>query len=216
MTNTLSASLEDYLEIILDLSEKEIEARITDIAERLNIAKASVSQAIKHLKELGLIEHEKYGAVALTDRGRQKAIEVRRRHKTISRFLVEVLGVDPKIAEKDACLMEHVVSPQTFERLVEFLGTYNNISYKGKGEKNLPSVNTKSLDELMPGTKGKVIKIGSKGHVRRKLLDMGLTPGAEFNVKGAAPMGDPIEIEVKGYCLTLRKKEAANIFVEVL
>lgn len=74
---------------------------------------------------------------------------------------------------------------------------------------------TKPLKELKPNEKGKVVKVGGRGSVYRRLLDMGLVAGTEVEVERVAPLGDPIEVKVKGYHLTLRKEEAANIQVEV-
>jgi len=74
---------------------------------------------------------------------------------------------------------------------------------------------TKRLSELEPKEKGNIIKVGGKGSIRRRILDMGVVSGASVEVERAAPLGDPIEIRVKGYYLTLRKEEAENILVEV-
>jgi len=71
------------------------------------------------------------------------------------------------------------------------------------------------LRELKPGQIGKVIKISGSGSVHRRILDMGIVKGAEIEVERVAPLGDPIEVKIKGYHLSLRKEEAANIFVEV-
>lgn len=73
----------------------------------------------------------------------------------------------------------------------------------------------KVLSELKKGDKGKIIKIGGKGPVHRRLLDMGLVAGSEVEMQRVAPLGDPIEIKVKGYNLSLRKEEATSIEVEV-
>ncbi|MEN8905451.1 MAG: metal-dependent transcriptional regulator [Clostridiales bacterium] len=121
MLNTLSASLQDYLEAILELEESENQVRITDIAKRLKIAKASVNQSIHKLKELELVIQQMYGPVLLTNEGRDIAIKIRDRHRKLRKFLIEVLNVKPEVAEKDACSMEHVVSPQTMDKLTEFL-----------------------------------------------------------------------------------------------
>lgn len=80
----------------------------------------------------------------------------------------------------------------------------------------MSSVIKKALSELRTGEQGEIIRITAKGPVRRRILEMGVTPGTKISVKGVAPLGDPIEILVKGYRLSLRKKEAANVFVEVL
>ena len=74
----------------------------------------------------------------------------------------------------------------------------------------------KLLNELEKGEKGRIVKIGGKGSVHRRLLDMGLVSGSEVEMQRVAPLGDPIEIKVKGYNLSLRKEEAASIQVEVI
>lgn len=74
---------------------------------------------------------------------------------------------------------------------------------------------TKPLNQLKPKERGKVVKIGGSGGIHRRLLDMGLVSKTEVEVERVAPLGDPIEIRIKGYHLTLRKEEAANIYVEV-
>jgi Fe2+ transport system protein FeoA len=73
----------------------------------------------------------------------------------------------------------------------------------------------KSLAELKPREKGRVVKVGGKGSGRRRIIDMGLVSGAEIEMERVAPLGDPIEVKVKGYHLSLRKEDAANIYVEV-
>ena len=120
----LSSSIEDYLEAILALSEidpQDQSVRVTDIAERLQIAKPSVTAALNVLKEKGLVTQERYGKVFLTPEGRKRALVVQRRHRVLRKFLVDGLGVGEKVAENDACLMEHAVSPETMEKLIEFL-----------------------------------------------------------------------------------------------
>ena len=73
----------------------------------------------------------------------------------------------------------------------------------------------KLLTELEPGEKGRIVKIGGKGSIHRRLLDMGLVSGSEVEMERVAPLGDPIEIKIKGYNLSLRKEEAASIQIEV-
>jgi len=74
----------------------------------------------------------------------------------------------------------------------------------------------KRLSELKCGEKGRIVKIGDGGGFRRRLLDMGLVPGSEVEMERVAPLGDPIEIKVKGYNLSLRKEEADSIHVEII
>jgi ferrous iron transport protein A len=73
-----------------------------------------------------------------------------------------------------------------------------------------------TLNNLRPGEKARIIKVLSKGTVRRKLMDMGLVPGSEIEVIRTAPLGDPIEFRIKGYSLSIRKQEAVNIVVDTV
>lgn len=114
---------ENYLELILEISQGQQEpVRSVDIARRLGVSRASVSKALSVLREAGMVEPAYYGKVVLTEAGRQRAAEVRRRHDLLCRYLCEVLGVPREIAEKDACRMEHVVSSEMIDRLSEALG----------------------------------------------------------------------------------------------
>lgn len=72
-----------------------------------------------------------------------------------------------------------------------------------------------TLRELRPGQKGKVTAIGTTGLMKRRIMDMGVTPGVEVRVIKTAPLGDPIEVNVRGYELSLRKEEAAQVYIEV-
>jgi len=72
----------------------------------------------------------------------------------------------------------------------------------------------KSLEELKPGEKGRIVKVGGDGSIVRRFRDMGLVTGSEVEVERVAPLGDPVEIKIKGYHLALRKEEAASILVE--
>lgn len=118
---SMSPSQEDYLEAVLFLEKEGKTVRVTDIADYLDVSKASVNKAISLLKEAGMVEHEHYGTIDLTPEGRKKAEQVALRHHTLKRFLNKVLGVDEETAEQDACMMEHVISQQTMNKLVEYM-----------------------------------------------------------------------------------------------
>jgi len=74
----------------------------------------------------------------------------------------------------------------------------------------------KTVDKLSPREKGRVIKLGSSGDLRRRIIDMGITTGVEITMVKIAPMGDPIQINVRSYELSIRKSEAKEIIVEVV
>ena len=73
----------------------------------------------------------------------------------------------------------------------------------------------KSLQELKPGEVARVVRVSGSGSIQRRILDMGIVKGTEIEVERVAPLGDPIEVKIKGYHLSLRKEEAVNIFVMV-
>jgi DtxR family Mn-dependent transcriptional regulator len=116
----MTESLEDYLEMVSFLSD-EGAVRVTDIASRLGVSKPSVLNALKTLEEQGLLEHGHYQGVTLTQRGKQKASEIRKRHYFLTDFLVTLVGVSSQIAERDACKMEHVLSPETLKKMQELM-----------------------------------------------------------------------------------------------
>lgn len=117
----LSSSLEDYLEAILDIRTANGRVRITDISSYLNVQKSSVNSAIRKLKNLNLVMHEKYEDIVLTKQGEIEANRVRNRHDVLFEFFADFLGVKKTEAEKDACRIEHAIGPNTFERLKKFI-----------------------------------------------------------------------------------------------
>lgn len=117
---TLSESLEDYLEIILQLQQEKRIARVRDIALRKGVSNASVSNALARLDRDGFVRHEAHEFVELTERGEELARRVLRRHEFLISFLREVLQVSAETAETDACAIEHQVSSETLERLASF------------------------------------------------------------------------------------------------
>ena len=121
MVREQSGSMEDYLEAIAVLREQVGVVRVTQIGKMLRVKKPSVTSALKKLSEEGLVRHERYGYVELTAEGEKIAQDVFRRHKTLQRFMADILGVDPEIAAEDACKMEHSLSPASLERLAKFV-----------------------------------------------------------------------------------------------
>ena len=110
----LLESGENYLETILVLTKKNGSVRSIDIADAMQFTKASVSRAMSILKLDNYIIMHPDGSILLTKEGQKKATAVYDRHVTLTRYINEVLGVDVEIAEKDACRIEHIISPETF------------------------------------------------------------------------------------------------------
>lgn len=112
----MNSSGENYLETILVLSKKLPVVRSVDIATELDFKKPSVSVAMKKLRTSGHITVSPEGYIHLTDSGKAIAEQIYERHTLLSSWL-ERLGVDPEVAARDACLIEHIISPESFEAI---------------------------------------------------------------------------------------------------
>lgn len=116
----INESAENYLETILVLSRKLPVVRSVDIATEMNFKKSSISVAMKNLREKGHITVSDAGFITLTKSGREIAEMIYERHTFISGWLVS-LGIDEKTAAEDACRMEHVISPESFAAIKNYV-----------------------------------------------------------------------------------------------
>jgi DtxR family Mn-dependent transcriptional regulator len=132
--DNLSASLEDYLEVIFNLAGESNVARSKDIAELLNVSRSSVTGALRVLKKKGLVNYKPYDFVTLTDTGRAAAEEVTKKHNILKSFFVNVLDVDINIAQQAACKAEHTLGPEVIARLLCFI---EFVTQSGKSGHNL-------------------------------------------------------------------------------
>ena len=120
--NKVSMSHEDYLEAIVMLGgTPERAVRSVDIANKLGVSKASVSKAIATLKDNGYVVQPYYGDITLTPEGLEYGKSVLERHELLTRFLHKALGIPSEVAEEEACLMEHAISDESFEKWVAYI-----------------------------------------------------------------------------------------------
>ena len=117
----LSASLEDYLETILQIITEKKAARAKEISNRLKVSRASVTEAFRSLADKGLINYSPYEVITLTPKGREVAKDVVRRHQALKNFFIKILAVDETIAEQGACRIEHAAPREIIERLNYFV-----------------------------------------------------------------------------------------------
>ena len=113
---TMTQSLEDYLEAVYILISEDRPAQVRDVAKMLSVKMPSVVKAIHELKRLGLVTQKPYAAIELTVKGARVAKHVLNRHTLLRSFLMQ-LGVSRRNADKDACLMEHILSAETIDRI---------------------------------------------------------------------------------------------------
>lgn len=123
--HSLTRAGEDYLEsiyrLLLDSGEPDGSVRSVDVADQLEVSKASVNKALNQLKDMGMVTQSRYGRVTLTSEGEKYAKIVWRSHRALRAFLQTDLGVEPETADEEACLMEHALSADTMTRLIDYL-----------------------------------------------------------------------------------------------
>jgi len=128
--------MEDYLETIYLQDLEGQTAKVKNIADVMGVSKPSVTEALSVLQDRGLVLHQKYGDIELTEKGRHTAEEIYYRHKLLRSFFSEILMLDEEVAEDDACKVEHLISNETAQRVETLLNfirqsTSNGSDFKG-------------------------------------------------------------------------------------
>lgn len=118
----MSMSHEDYLEAMVMLgATTDTSVRSVDVATKLGVSKASVNKAMSVLKEKGYAEQPYYGDITLTEEGYEYGTSVLERHNVLYGFLTKALGIPEEVADNEACLMEHAISDESFEKWLAFI-----------------------------------------------------------------------------------------------
>lgn len=117
----LTASLEDYLEVICNYVNDEKCIRAIDISKELNVSRASVTEALKKLANKGFINYGRYDLISLTETGREIASKVISKHVVLQTFFEKVLGLSPQEASENACKIEHVITDNAFNKICEYV-----------------------------------------------------------------------------------------------
>ena len=113
---------EDYIETIYRLKKSKGVVYSIDVAKEMGFSRPSVSRAVGILRDEGLITMDELSKeINLTEMGRKKAVEIYDKHKTLTSFLQKVAGVSEKVAETDACRIEHIISPSTFRGIKNYM-----------------------------------------------------------------------------------------------
>jgi DtxR family Mn-dependent transcriptional regulator len=122
----VSATMQMYLKKIHEIQLGKGAARVTDIANKLEVKKASVTNALKNLKTKGLINYEPYDVITLTGAGLEVVDQIENRYEALKLFFTDVLGIKETKAELEACELEHHLSTDIYDRLVHFVDFYVN------------------------------------------------------------------------------------------
>ncbi|WP_019854846.1 metal-dependent transcriptional regulator [Actinopolyspora mortivallis] len=203
MTGTVerhSASVEDYVRTIYGLSERGAAVTNTTLTNRLGLSPSSVSSMITKLAQLGLVTHERYRSVELTEQGRRLACDVLRRHRLLEQFLVEVLDYTWDEVHQEADALEHAVSDELVEHIASKLGHPTHDPHgdpipTADGVVEKPT--TKLLDQLEPGTVGTIARVwDTDSDLLRYLTEHALTLGSRIEVVERKPFGGPLVVRV--------------------
>src|SRR5579872_889997 len=201
MPELLTPAVEDYVKAIYTLDSGEGTVTTTALAERLDVRPASVSGMLPKLTALGLVEHEPYRGVRLTDRGTRVALEVVRHHRLLELFLVESLGMTWDEVHDEAEVLEHVLSEELEELIAAKLG---DPAYDPHGdpipsrELEVPADESRNLYALEPGERGTFVRISDADPAMLRFLsERGIAPGVELEVIERQPFDGPLYVKAK-------------------
>ena len=196
----LTAAIEDYLKTIYTLELDGEPVSTTALAERLDVRPASVSGMLKRLAALGLVTHERYRGVRLTDKGRLVALEVIRHHRLLELFLVESLGMSWDEVHAEADVLEHHLSEELEALIAAKLG-HPTVDPHGdpipSAELTIPDDESRDLYSLQPGERCTFVRVSdSDPAMLRYLTKEGIAPGASLRVTGRQPFDGPISVRI--------------------
>ncbi len=226
----LTSRAQDYLKAIYKLSSSGKRVRLVGLSKLLGVKMPTAVQMLRSLADQGLVLYEKHGVIKLTQEGEKIAKEIYERHDLLMKFLTKYLGVSPKVAERDACGMEHHLSKETYERLLRFVefmeGCPNGLPKWLEGfhyylkrkkrptrriDKEVAVLPVRKLSELDPGDVGRVVMVEAESNDRLKLADNGIMIGSL--VKVLDKRDRVIELDIDGNLVKLRDKEANAVYV---
>ena len=215
-----SQAIEDYTKAIYALERRDAEAVSTNaLAERLGVTPASASGMVKRLGELGLVEHEPYRGVSLTEDGRRVALEVMRHHRLLELYLVETLGVPWDRVHQEAEVLEHVLSEELEELIAAKLGDPTHDPHGDPiptRELTIEEGSTQALQSLEPGARGTFVRISdSDPEMLRFLADRGIAPGDSLEVVEKQPFEGPLFVRFGEHTQVLGGALAQAMRVEV-
>ena len=196
----LTVAVQDYAKAIFTLESRDGAASTTDLAALLEVRPASVSGMLRKLSALGLVEHERYRGVRLTERGRRVALEVIRHHRLVELFLVESLGMTWDEVHAEAEVLEHALSEALEELIAAKLGD-PTVDPHGdpipSRELKLAEIPAPTLEELEPGEAATFVRISdAEPEMLRFLGERGIVPGARLRLVERQPFDGPLFVRV--------------------
>jgi len=213
---------EEYLEAIFDLTQEGQAAKTNDIAAKMNLSPASVTEMVQRLASDGYVSYERYKGATLTGEGMRIAKKIKRKHRLLERFLVDVLGAKKDEFHEEACRLEHAISDESEKRICQLT---NNPKYCPDGDPipecededcaHCMNQSSVPLQELCEGEGGEITHLKCEDAVRiRRLISMGFVPGRNVILEERAPMGGPLLIKMEECRVALAKEYADLVMVQ--
>ena len=198
-----TAPVEDYLKVIYEIERRAGAAGTNDIAQQLSIAPASVSGMVRRLADQGLLEHERYRGVRLTEEGRRVALRTLRRHRVIEAYLLHALGYPWDRVHDEAEHLEHAASDELIDRMAAAIGEPATDPHGAPIPTRLGEIDEgphlATISELAAGERCRVVRVSDDDAPRLRYLgEVGLVPGAEVVLLARAPFGGPLALLVDG------------------
>jgi len=216
----ISAHVQDYAKAVYALEARAGDAVSTnDLAERLGVTPGSVSAMVRKLAELGLVEHQPYRGVKLTDHGRAVALEVLRHHRLLELFLAKELGMPWDRVHDEAEVLEHVISEDLEQLIAARLG-HPTLDPHGDPIPTrafeIDERQTYSLDDLSVGIAGRFVRVSDSDPEMLRYLDgEGIALGERLEVSGRQPFGGPVFVRLGARELALGGELARAMRIEV-
>ncbi len=208
---------ENYLKIIYHLAEKTNNVQTNAIAEQMQTKPASVTDMIKKLAEKGFVDYIKYQGVTLTDKGKNAAIDIVRKHRLWEVFLVDKLNFKWDEVHDVAEELEHIKSTALIERLDEFLGFPKSDPHGDPiPDKNGRFVKTQftKLIELKIGDQGTITGVSQHSSPFLKHLEkLGLTLGKQIEISDVTDFDGSVEILIAGKQINISREVAKHILI---
>lgn len=203
---------EDYLIYILRITGGSGVAKTSEIATRLGVSAASVSEMMRILADEGMVEYEKYRGVSLTEKGLECAKHLREKHKVMEKFLVDVLGASAEVAHEEACRTEHVISDESAGRLCKILGTNEQCGCGCSINCDAPC-NDQTLELAAIGSSHTVSHIkGGDPEQIKKLISMGFVPGVKVTLVDKLVAEGSLVVLIGGIHLALENELASFVY----
>ena len=213
-----SRAVEDYLKAIRHLQGSDGSVSTSELAQELQRSPASVTNMVKSLAERGLVEHEPYYGVRLSEAGEREALRIIRRHRVLESYLIEQLGYSWDRVHDEAERLEHAASDELIERMATALG-HPEADPHGSPiptrEGRLDERRYPPLSRIKKGMRATVREVSDSDEERlRYLAELKLYPGTELEVLAHEPFEGSIRIRVAGEDLSLSPSLAESVKVE--